>query len=199
MLGSVVGAVADFFGVKAEKIDEVTASLEENNEMANKLAEKEKERADKEKALQEERTRVLKEEAAKRKVIMEEAEKVMNDARLALMVEKDREIEIAAQKHKENLKKLRAAGNRGIGLEEERYNKELLDINKKYNLLIESELKSTLTAARSSVLEGYDTQIKNLQLYNERRKKEGATSVKVDEEIAKTIQDLEDEKLEATQ
>ena len=199
MLGSVIGGVAEFFGIKTEKINEVTASLEKNNEAANKLAEEEKARLEKEKALQEERTKKLKEEAEKRKQINEEAEKVMNDARLALMNEKDREIEVAAQKHKENLKKLRAAGNRGITLEEERYNKEILTINQKYNLIIENELKSTLVRVRSNAMEGYDVLIKNLQLYHEKRKKLNLTSVKDDLEVADEIKNIELEKLEATQ
>jgi len=199
MLGSVVNGVAEFFGIQTEKIDEVTASLEKNNEAANKLAEEEKARLEKEKQLQEERTRKLKEESDKRKVITEAAEKVMNDARLALMLEKDREIEIASQKHKENLKALRAAGNKGITLEEERYNREILTINQKYNLLIESELKSSLVRARSNAQEGYDVLIQNLELYHEKRKKENLTTVDDDLEVAEVIAAIELDKLKGSQ
>lgn len=151
MLGSVVSGVAEFFGVKSEKVDEVTASLEKNNEAANTLAKAEEERVQKEKQLQEERTKKLKEESEKRKKIVEESEKVINEARLALMNDKDKEIEVAAQKHKENLKKLRANGNKGIELEEARYNKELLDINKKYNKLIEAEEQNRDKTRRSTI------------------------------------------------
>jgi len=47
VLGEVMAKVAGFFGVSSDKITEVTASLEENNEAANKLAEDEKKRLDK--------------------------------------------------------------------------------------------------------------------------------------------------------
>ncbi len=47
VLGTVMSKVAKFFGVSDTKITEVTASLEENNEAANKLAEDEKKRLDK--------------------------------------------------------------------------------------------------------------------------------------------------------
>jgi len=206
MLGSVVGKVAEFFGVKTEKVDEVTASLEKNNEAANKLAEEEKARADKEKErvdklnkLQEERTQKLKEEAEKRKQINEAAEKVINDARLALMLEKDREIEVASQKHKENLKALRAAGNRGITLEEERYNKEILTINQKYNLLVEEEVKASMTRIRSGNLESYDVLIRGEELYHEERKKLKMTDLAEDLEFVEKVKKLEKDKLLATQ
>jgi methyl-accepting chemotaxis protein len=43
-LGTVMNKVAQFFGADSKKIQEVTASLEENNEYAQKLAEDEKKR-----------------------------------------------------------------------------------------------------------------------------------------------------------
>lgn len=45
-LGTVMAKVAKFFGIGDDKIKEVTASLEENNEMAKKLADDEKKRLD---------------------------------------------------------------------------------------------------------------------------------------------------------
>lgn len=206
MLGSVVGKVAEFFGVKTEKVDEVTASLEKNNEAANKLAEEEKARADKEKErvdqlnkLQEERTRKLKEESDKRKVITDAAEKVMNDARLALMEEKDREIEVATQKHKENLKALRAAGNRGIKLEEERYNLELFKINEKYQKMILEQDKTFIARLVGIQNEQYDLNIQRNKLSLESTKNNNLATLTNELSFFEQIKSVEEEKLEFNQ
>lgn len=84
-LGTVMSKVAKFFGVSDAKITEVTASLEENNEAANKLAEAEKERVKK-----------AEEAAAK----AEEARKKRFADRIAMMqaIDKLDEAELAKQK-----------------------------------------------------------------------------------------------------
>jgi hypothetical protein len=115
------------------------------------------------------------------------------------MNEKDRDIEIAAQKHKENLRKLRAAGNRGIALEEERYNKEILTINQKYNLLVEQEVKAYLTRVRSENLSSYDVLIRGEELYHEERTKLKMTDLQEDLEFVDKVKKLEKDKLLATQ
>lgn len=51
LVGNAMGKVAKLFGVSTAKIDETTASLEENNEAAKKLADKEEERAKKAKEI----------------------------------------------------------------------------------------------------------------------------------------------------
>jgi hypothetical protein len=199
MLGSVMSAVGEFFGVKAEKVDEVTASLEKNNEAANKLAEEEKARAEKEKQLQEQRTQKLKEESERRKQINEAAEKVMNDARLALMNEKDREIEVATQKHKENVKALRAAGNRNITLEEERYSKELLLINEKYKKLILEQDRAFASRLVSLQNEQYDLNIQRNQQALENTKNNNLATLTNELSFAQQIKDVQREKLDFTQ
>ena len=64
-LGRVMNGVAKFFGVSDGKIKEVTGSLEQNNEMAKKLADDEKKRVEAANKLQEEKDRKNKEIADK--------------------------------------------------------------------------------------------------------------------------------------
>lgn len=191
MLGSVVGKVAEFFGVKTSKVEEVTASLEKNNEAANKLAEEEKARAEKEKALNDKRNEELKAALEKRKKLNEDAEKVINDARLALMNEKDREIEVATQKHKENLKALRAAGNKNSEIEELRFNKEIADIVKKYNKMIETETDTLYKRLRATDDEKRDNEKKSLELQLQERKEKNELTIEEEKQFANKIRLLE--------
>ena len=199
MLGSVVGKVADFFGVKTEKVNEITASLEENNEAANKLNEKEKERLEQEKQRQEERTRNLKEQAERRKQIIQEAEKIMNDARLALMTEKDREIEIAAQKHRDNLKKLKAAGNQKLEIEEERYNREILSITEKYTRLIEAEYDNRFKVMSDIINTYVDAQKSYLTSQMEELRAVNNLTLEEEIDFNKQFQMLEQKRLDVSQ
>ena len=72
-LGRVMNGVAKFFGVSNDKITEVTGSLEQNNEMAKKLAEDEKKRLEAANKLQEEKDRKNKEIADKNAARAKEA------------------------------------------------------------------------------------------------------------------------------
>jgi len=191
VLGSVMSKVGEFFGVKASKVDEVTASLEKNNEYANKLAEEEKERVDKEKQLNDKRNEELKAALEKRKQLNAEAEKVINDARLALMNEKDREIEVATQKHKENITKLRAAGNKNSSIEEERFGKEVADIVKKYNKIIEVETDNLYKRLRATDDLNRDNEKKNLELQLQQRKEKNELTIDEEKEFANKIRLLE--------
>jgi hypothetical protein len=102
-LGSVMSKVAKFFGVSDEKITEVTGSLEQNNEMANKLADDEKKRVEAGNKLQEEKDRKNKESAdkaealrkeakAKRDADLKEIQDGQKEAMLTLMKDQEREI-----------------------------------------------------------------------------------------------------------
>jgi len=102
-LGSVMNKVAKFFGVSDSKITEVTASLEENNEMAKKLADDEKKRVEAANKLQEEKDRKNKEIAdknaarakeakAKRDADLKEIQDGQKEAMKTLMADQEREI-----------------------------------------------------------------------------------------------------------
>jgi hypothetical protein len=102
-LGSVMSKVAKFFGVSDSKITEVTGSLEQNNEMANKLAADEEKRVAAANKLQEEKDRKNKESAdkaealrkeakAKRDADLKEIQDGQKEAMLTLMKDQEREI-----------------------------------------------------------------------------------------------------------
>ena len=78
-VGSVMNKVAKFFGVADSKIKETTASLEKNNEAANKLSEEEKKRTEELKKLQDEKDKKAKEIADKAEA-RRKAEKAARDA-----------------------------------------------------------------------------------------------------------------------
>lgn len=79
VLGQVMAKVAKFFGVSDGKIKEVTGSLEQNNEMAKKLAEDEKKRLEEAQKLQDEKDKKNKEAADKANAAAKEA-KAKRDA-----------------------------------------------------------------------------------------------------------------------
>jgi hypothetical protein len=85
VLGSVMSKVAQFFGATPAKIDEVTASLEKNNEYANTLAEAEKKRL---------------EDAKKQREEKEAADKKAFDARIARMQSLDKLEDAQIEKEK---------------------------------------------------------------------------------------------------
>jgi hypothetical protein len=109
-LGSVMNKVAKFFGVSDSKIKETTASLEENNEMAKKLADDEKKRTDAATKLQEEKDRKAKEAAdkaaarakeakAKRDAEKKELEDGNKEAMKTLMADQEKEIFTTQEKY----------------------------------------------------------------------------------------------------
>jgi hypothetical protein len=102
VLGQVMTKVAKFFGVSDDKIKETTASLEQNNEMAKKLAEDEKKRVDEAQKLQDEKDKKAKESAdkaaarrkeekAKRDADLKEIQEGQKQAMLTLMKEQEKE------------------------------------------------------------------------------------------------------------
>ena len=109
-LGSVMNKVAKFFGVSDDKIKETTASLEENNEMAKKLADDEKKRTDAATKLQEEKDKKAKEAAdkaaqrakeakAKRDADLKEIQDGQKEAMKTLMADQEREIFTVNEKY----------------------------------------------------------------------------------------------------
>lgn len=150
-LGSVLNKVAGFFGVKASKINEVTKSLEKNNEYANKIAEEEKKRADAAKALadkaqaeKEKRDAAAKAKREKaeaeqkkkdeeRKKQLEAGQKVQIENYLSTLEARDKELYVRGQKLQEDLITLDKAGFKDKTSALEAFRIEEAAINKKYD------------------------------------------------------------------
>ena len=118
---------------------------------------------------------------------LKKSEEIIFQARLALMSQRDAELEQAAKKHEDNLIQLRITGGKGIVTETERYLKERKAINDKYNK-IEQEF----------VLKTYDEQIKRADEFTERDLKrqlktaelEGTLNLETEERIQTSLQEL---------
>ena len=150
-LGSVINKVAGFFGVKASKINEVTKSLEKNNEYANKIAEEEKKRADAAKALadkaqaeKEKRDTAAKAKREKaeaeqkkreeeRQKRLEAGQKVQIENYLSTLEARDKELYVRGQKLQEDLITLEKAGFKDKTAALEAFRIEEAAINKKYD------------------------------------------------------------------
>jgi len=150
-LGSVLNKVAGFFGVKASKINEVTKSLEKNNEYANKIAEEEKKRADAAKALadkaqaeKEKRDAAAKAKREKaeaeqkkreeeRQKRLEAGQKVQIENYLSTLEARDKELYVRGQKLQEDLITLEKAGFKDKTAALEAFRIEEAAINKKYD------------------------------------------------------------------
>jgi len=141
-LGSVMNKVAKFFGVSDGKIQEVTGSLEQNNEMAKKLAEDEKKRVEEGKKLQDEKDKKAKESAdkaaarakeakAKRDADLKEIEAGQKEAMISLMKEQDQEVFKANEKYSKLLFLATKYGEDTTTLKEAQA-KEIAAIDKKY-------------------------------------------------------------------
>jgi len=120
-VGGVMNKVAKFFGVADSKIKETTASLEENNEAAKKLADAEKKRTDDLKKLQDEKDKKAKEIADKAEA-RRKAEKAARDA-------EKKELD---EGQKEAMKTLLSEQEKEIFTTQEKYAK-LIYLATKYN------------------------------------------------------------------
>jgi hypothetical protein len=151
VLGSVMSKVAGFFGATNDKIKEVKGSLEENNEYAKKLAEDEKARIDainKKKAedLQKHKEWLAKKKAADDKAAaekkkkdeedkknLEDANKVLVEAYLTTIADRDKEIYKRGEKLNADILALTKAGYKDLTSVKEAYYIEIDKINKKYD------------------------------------------------------------------
>ena len=127
---------------------------------------------------------------------LKKSEEIIFQARLALMSQRDAELEQAAKKHEDNLIQLRITGGKGIVTETERYLKERKAINDKYNK-IEQEF----------VLKTYDEQIKRADEFTERDLKrqlktaelEGTLNLETEKQIQDSLQQLKLDQFEAAE
>jgi hypothetical protein len=174
-LGRVMNGVAKFFGVSNDKISEVTTSLEENNEMAKKLADDEAKRVEAANKLQEEKDRKNKEAADKAEARRKEAK-----------AKRDADLKEIQDGQKEAMKTLMADQER-----------EIFNVNEKYSKLIFLATKygedtSTLKEAQAKEQEAIDKKYADA----ERERSEKAYKEQIDFEIklAQDLQKLDDEK-----
>lgn len=174
-LGYVMNKVAKFFGVADSKIKETTASLEENNEAAKKLAEDEKKRADELKKLQEEKDKKAKELADKAEA-RRKAEKAARDA-------EKKELEDG---QKEAMKTLMADQERETFVVQEKYAK-LIFLATKYG-----EDTKQLKDAQAKELEAIDKKYADAEI--ERSKKSAQEKADFEEKLAKDLEKIEEEK-----
>ena len=133
-----VGAAFAFFaeklGIAPEKIKEATLSVDKAAQEANKAeADRNKEAQEARDKAETERQQKAKEAAAKRKQQQDEANKILNEAELSLLSDKDREIKEREQRFEEEKKKLKLAGVKDLSKFEEEYRKDVAAINKKYD------------------------------------------------------------------
>lgn len=146
-VGNVMNRVAKFFRVSTDKIDETTASLEKNNEAANKLKDDEEKRI---KELEEKRKKIEEirrkreekaekdaEEARKRQEDRdrrdEAAYKRLAEAYKSTLSEKNQELLTIEENYEEARKDLIRAGNYDFTLIEEQRRVLIAKVNKKYD------------------------------------------------------------------
>jgi hypothetical protein len=150
-LGSVMNKVAGFFGVTQDKIKEVQGTLQKDNEYKNKLDEEEKKRLegiqkkkdedakkhqewlDKKKAADAKAAEERKKRAEEEKKNLDDANKVLNEAFIGSLDERNAEIFKRGQKLNEDIVALQKAGIKDLSSVKESYNRDVDKINKKYD------------------------------------------------------------------
>jgi hypothetical protein len=158
VLGQVMSKVAGFFGASNAKIKEVHTSLEKNNELVQKTAENNKKAAEDLKKQKEEEAKKYQETLAKNKAarekyaaelkrkqeeedkkeaerqkIKEEANKVLVNAYIVTLSQRDQELFKAGQAHNERMLALEKAGFKDKTAVLEQYRIETDAINKKFD------------------------------------------------------------------
>lgn len=133
-----VGAAFAFFaeklGIAPEKIKEATLSVDKVQQEANKKEEdRNKEAQQKRDEAEKERQAKAKEAAAKRKAQLDEANKILNEAELSSLSDRDRQLKEREQRYEEEKKKLKLAGIKDLTAFENEYRNDLLAINKKFD------------------------------------------------------------------
>ena len=135
LLADIILKVAEGFAFFAEKLGISTDKIKQAQSGIEDFAAAEKEAADKRKKAEEELAAKQKELAEEKKRRDEEyrqkrlaADKVLEDALLALMTESDRQKAQEEKLHQNNIKIIRAAGYKNFEAEERRHRKVLFDI-----------------------------------------------------------------------
>lgn len=141
---------ARFLGVSQEKINEASTNSSEvlkkasedekkrQEDETKKLEEENKKRADARKAAAEKKKQEAEKAAEEEKRRQETAEKILLEAQLSLLSDRDRELKERELRFQEDLKALKAAGVTDLTAFEEEYRLDTLAINKQYD---DEELK----------------------------------------------------------
>lgn len=136
---------AKFLGVGQKEIDEASRAssevlqkkYEENlaaeEEATKKLEEEAAKRIEQEKKEAEERKRIAEAAAKERAALIAEANKIIDDAELALMDDRARELLLREREYQTELKKLKEAGVEDLTAFETEYRNNILEINKKFD------------------------------------------------------------------
>jgi hypothetical protein len=158
---------AEKVGISSDKIKQAQSGIEDFAAEEKRLAEEKKKRdedeAARQKQLAEEKKARDEAFAAKKK----EADKVNEEARLALMTESDRRLAEEENRYEEDLKKLKAAGYKNKELVEKRHKKAIYDITKESNeallKLALDQAKAELATLNATTKTAADAQIKELE------------------------------------
>ena len=136
---------AKFLGIAQNKIDEASRASSESLQKAfdeeqarqaeatKKQEEETQKRIDEEKREAEERKKILEQAAKERAALIAEAQKIIDDAELALMDDRARELLLREREYQKELKTLKEAGITDLTSFEEEYRISLAEINKKYD------------------------------------------------------------------
>jgi len=133
-VGKAFSYFAEALGIAPEKIKEATLSVDKAAQEANKAeADRQKEAQTARDKAEQERQQKAKEAAAKRKQQLDEANKIVTEAELSALSDRDRELKERTMRYEEEKKKLKLAGIKDLTAFENEYRNDLLAVNKKYD------------------------------------------------------------------
>ena len=133
-VGSAFSYFAEALGITDEKIEEATLSVDKAGQEANKAeADRSKEAQDARDKAEAERQQKAKEAQAKRKQIQDEANKILLEAELSILTDRNRELKERELRYEEEKKALKLAGIKNLTKFEEEYRIDKLAVNKKYD------------------------------------------------------------------
>jgi hypothetical protein len=205
-LADIILVVADGFAYFAEKVGISTEKIKQAQSGIEDFAAEEKRLADEKKKRDEEAAAKEKELAEAKKKRDEEyrqkrlaADKVLEDALLALMTESDRKKAEEERLHQNNIKTLRAAGYKNFEAEERRHRKVLLDIQLEIDAKrIAQEEKfneENKKIRQQGVQTSRDIYIKGQELFLEKLRLLNISTVDNETETLKNIRDTQQEVL----
>ena len=133
-VGAAFAYFADALGIAPEKIKEATLSVDKAGQEANEAeAKRNKEAQENRDKAETERQQKAKEAAAKRKQQLDDANKILLEAELSGLTDKNRELKEREMRYEEEKKKLKLAGIKDLTAFENEYRNDLLAVNKKYD------------------------------------------------------------------
>ena len=133
-VGAAFAYFVDALGIAPEKIKEATLSVDKAGQEANEAeAKRNKEAQENRDKAETERQQKAKEAAAKRKQQLDDANKILLEAELSGLTDKNRELKEREIRYEEEKKKLKLAGIKDLTAFENEYRNDLLAVNKKYD------------------------------------------------------------------